>query len=142
MPAAAPAVKPSQQMQQALVQLNLAAATLLGGFLPLTRGANDQDEEEGWRERLQEYYIGVMEHGKVLPSRCGVNTIDISITCSFSGRMITTTLHHTDQILRDRGSVRHCNDSSHNNNSSQRAKTLGIQVVIVTRIQCTNKLVQ
>ena len=68
-PVAAPAVRPSQQMQQALVQLNLAAAKLLASFLPTSRGMPDQDGGEGWRDRLQDYYIGVMEHGRVLPSR-------------------------------------------------------------------------
>ena len=68
-PVAAPAVKPSQQMQQVLVQLNLAAAELLASFLPTSRGPTDQQDEEGWRERLQEYYIGIMQHGRVLPSR-------------------------------------------------------------------------
>ena len=56
-------------MQQALVQLNLAAAKLLASFLPSSRGPSEQQEEEGWRERLQEYYIGIMQHGRVLPSR-------------------------------------------------------------------------
>ena len=68
-PVAAPAVRPSQQMQQALVQLNLAAAKLLASFLPTSSGTADQSDGQGWRERLQDYYIGVMEHGRVLPSR-------------------------------------------------------------------------
>ncbi len=68
MPASTPAVKPSQQMQAALVQLNLAAAKLLSRFLP-TRLGDEEDEEEGWRVRLLDYYVGIMESGQVLPSR-------------------------------------------------------------------------
>lgn len=71
-PVAAPAVKPAQQMQQALVQLNLAAAKLLATFLPSSSSTPDQRVDEGWRERLQEYYIGIMEHGRVLPSRYSI----------------------------------------------------------------------
>lgn len=67
MPVSAPAVKPSQQMQQALVRLNLAAAKLLSRFLP-TR-LNTEEEEAGWRVRLLDYYVGIMEEGQVLPSR-------------------------------------------------------------------------
>ncbi|KAL0042692.1 hypothetical protein WJX79_007939 [Trebouxia sp. C0005] len=67
MPASAPAVKPSQVMQQALVHLNLAAAKLLSSFLP-TRLAHAEEQEEGWRARLLDYYVGIMEAGQVLPS--------------------------------------------------------------------------
>lgn len=67
MPVSAPAVKPSAQMQQALVNLNLAAAKLLSRFLP--RHSGEEAEEEGWRDRLLDYYIGIMEAGQVLPSR-------------------------------------------------------------------------
>ena len=66
-PVPAPAVKPSQQMQQALVNLNLAAAKLLSRFLPSHALAGE--EEEGWRARLLDYYTGMMEAGQVLPSR-------------------------------------------------------------------------
>lgn len=68
MPVSAPAVKPSQQMQQALVNLNLAAAKLLSHFLPTPEDAAD-DEEEGWRGRLLDYYTGIMEAGQLLPFR-------------------------------------------------------------------------
>jgi len=68
MPASAPAVKPSQVMQQGLVHLNLAAAKLLSRFLP-TRLADAEEQEEGWRTRLLDYYVGIMEAGQVLPSR-------------------------------------------------------------------------
>ncbi|KAL0040469.1 hypothetical protein WJX77_008083 [Trebouxia sp. C0004] len=68
MPASAPAVKPSQVMQQGLVHLNLAAAKLLSRFLP-TSLADVEGQEEGWRARLLDYYVGIMEAGQVLPSR-------------------------------------------------------------------------
>jgi len=68
MPASAPAVKPSQVMQQGLVHLNLAAAKLLSSFLP-TSLADAEEQEEGWRARLLDYYVGIMEAGQVLPSR-------------------------------------------------------------------------
>jgi len=68
MPASAPAVKPSQVMQQGLVHLNLAAAKLLSSFLP-TNLADAEEQEEGWRTRLLDYYVGIMEAGQVLPSR-------------------------------------------------------------------------
>lgn len=68
MPVRAPAVKPSQQMQQALVNLNLAAANLLSRFLPMQNAAGE--EEEAWRARLLDYYTGIMEAGLLLPSRC------------------------------------------------------------------------
>lgn len=67
-PVSAPAVKPSRQMQQALVNLNLAAAKLLSHFLP-TQDNAAQEEEEGWRSRLLNYYTGIMEAGQLLPSR-------------------------------------------------------------------------
>lgn len=67
-PVLAPAVKPSQQMQQALVTLNLAAAKLLSHFLP-TQDDPAEEEEEGWRARLLDYYTGIMEAGQLLPSR-------------------------------------------------------------------------
>ena len=54
-------------MQQALVRLNLAAAKLLSRFLP-TR-LNTGEEEAGWKVRLLDYYVGIMEEGQVLPSR-------------------------------------------------------------------------
>lgn len=66
-PVSAPAVKPSQQMQQALVNLNLAAAKLLSHFL--SQDNAEEDEEEGWRARLLDYYTGIMEAGQLLPSR-------------------------------------------------------------------------
>ena len=66
-PVPAPAVKPSQQMQQALVNLNLAAAKLLSRLLPM-QDAEDE-EEEGWRARLLDYYTGIMQAGQLLPSR-------------------------------------------------------------------------
>lgn len=56
-------------MQQALVHLNLAAAKLLSSFLP-TRLAHAEEQEEGWRARLLDYYVGIMEAGQVLPSGC------------------------------------------------------------------------
>ncbi len=68
MPASAPAVKPSQVMQQGLVHLNLAAAKLLSSFLP-TSLADAEEQGEGWRARLLDYYVGIMEAGQVLPSR-------------------------------------------------------------------------
>ena len=68
MPASAPAVKPSQVMQQALVHLNLAAAKLLSSFLPASL-AHAEEQEEGWRASLLDYYVGIMEAGQVLPSR-------------------------------------------------------------------------
>lgn len=67
-PVSAPAVKPSHQMQQALVSLNLSAAKLLSRLLP-TQVPAEEDEEEGWRARLLDYYTGIMEAGQVLPSR-------------------------------------------------------------------------
>lgn len=67
-PVSAPAVQPSQQMQQALVNLNLVAAKLLSHFLP-TREDAAEEEEEGWRGRLLDYYTGIMEAGQLLPSR-------------------------------------------------------------------------
>ena len=67
MPVRAPAVKPAQPMQQALVNLNLAAASLLSRFLPVPDAA--AEEEEGWRARLLDYYTGIMEAGLLLPSR-------------------------------------------------------------------------
>ena len=69
MPASAPAVKPTQAMQHALVQLNLAAAKLLSRFLP-TRLGGAEEEEQGWQVQLLDYYVGIMEAGQVLPSRC------------------------------------------------------------------------
>lgn len=66
-PVPAPAVKPSQQMQQALVNLNLAATKLLSRLLPM-QDAEDEDEE-GWRARLLDYYTGIMQAGQLLPSR-------------------------------------------------------------------------
>lgn len=68
MPVRAPAVKPSQQMHQALVNLNLAAAKLLSRFLPMQAAAAGE-EEEGWRARLLDYYTGIMDAGLLLPSR-------------------------------------------------------------------------
>ncbi|KAL0049524.1 hypothetical protein WJX82_004125 [Trebouxia sp. C0006] len=68
MPASAPAVKPSQVMQQVLVHLNLAAAKLLSSFLPASL-AHAEEQEEGWRASLLDYYVGIMEAGHVLPSR-------------------------------------------------------------------------
>ena len=67
-PVSPPAVKPSQQMQQALVNLNLAAAKLLSHFLPIQDNAVEEGEE-GWRSRLLDYYTGIMEAGQLLPSR-------------------------------------------------------------------------
>ena len=67
-PVSAPAVKPSHQMQQALVNLNLAAAKLLSRFLPAQASAEGEEEEE-WRARLLDYYTGIMKAGQVLPSR-------------------------------------------------------------------------
>lgn len=67
-PVSAPAVKPSQQVQQALVNLNLAAAKLLSRFLP-TQASAEGEEEEEWRGRLLDYYTKIMEAGQVLPSR-------------------------------------------------------------------------
>lgn len=55
-------------MQQALVNLNLAAAKLLSHFLPMQEDAAEE-EEEGWQARLLDYYTGIMEAGQLLPSR-------------------------------------------------------------------------
>ena len=66
-PVSAPAVKPSQQMQQALVNLNLAAAKLLSHFL--SQDNAEEEEEEGWQAGLLDYYTGIMEAGQLLPSR-------------------------------------------------------------------------
>ena len=69
LPVTAPAVKPAAAMQAALVNLNLAAAKLLARFLPAGHAEQESEEERGWRQRLLEYYIGVMESGQVLPSQ-------------------------------------------------------------------------
>ena len=67
-PVSAPAVKPSQQMQQALINLNLTAAKLLSHFLS-TQSDAAEEEEEGWRGQLLDYYTGIMQAGQLLPSR-------------------------------------------------------------------------